>query len=68
LSVSEGKGRIFRRKDKKYLLYLPVYLVEDSMFPFQMQTETEAYVKVSFKQGQKALLVEEWNGKSSKTA
>ena len=66
--VSEGKGRIFRRKDHKYLLYLPVYLVEDSMFPFQMQTETEVYVKVSFKQGKKALLVEEWVDEPSKTA
>jgi len=32
--VSEGRGRLFRRKDGKYLIYLPVYLAEDSMFPF----------------------------------
>jgi hypothetical protein len=33
--VSKGRGRLFRRKDGKYLVYLPVYLAEDSMFPFK---------------------------------
>jgi len=33
--VSEGKGRLFRRTDGKYLVYVPVYLAEDSMFPFK---------------------------------
>jgi len=33
--VSEGRGRLFRRTDGKYLIYLPVYLCEDSMFPFK---------------------------------
>ena len=66
LLVSEGKGRIYRRKDDKYLIYLPVYLAEDSMFPFPSQTEKEAYVKVSFKMGKKALLVEEWAEETSK--
>lgn len=33
--VSEGKGRFFRREDGKYLIYVPVYLAEDSMFPFK---------------------------------
>jgi len=33
--VSEGRGRLFRRTDGKYLIYLPVYLAEDSMFPFK---------------------------------
>jgi len=65
--VSEGRGRIYRRKDDKYLLYLPVYLAEDSMFPFPLQSEKEVYVKVSFKHGQKTLLVEEWNGDPNKT-
>ena len=58
--VSEGRGRIYKRKDEKYLIYLPKDLAEDSMFPFPMQTEKEAYVKVSFQMGKKALLVEEW--------
>lgn len=33
--VSEGRGRLFRRKDGKYLIYLPKSLAEDSMFPFK---------------------------------
>jgi hypothetical protein len=33
--VSEGRGRLFKRPDDKYLIYLPVYLVQDSMFPFK---------------------------------
>jgi hypothetical protein len=64
--VSEGKGRLFRRKDDKYLLYLPVYFAEDSMFPFPMKNETHSFVKVSFKMGKKELLVEEWVEESSK--
>lgn len=57
--VSEGKGRLFRRKDGKYLIYLPVYLAEDSMFPFKDSDSVE--VKVSFEPGgEKKLVVEEW--------
>ena len=33
--VSEGRGRLFKRPDDKYLIYVPVYLAEDSMFPFK---------------------------------
>jgi len=33
--VSEAKGRLFRRTDGKYLLYIPVDLAEDSMFPIK---------------------------------
>jgi hypothetical protein len=32
---NEGKGTIFRRKDNRYLLYLPVRVVDDSMFPLK---------------------------------
>ena len=32
----EGTGRLFRRPDKKYLLYLPVDLCQDSAFPFKL--------------------------------
>jgi hypothetical protein len=64
--VSEGRGRIFRRKDGKYLLYLPVDLAEDSMFPFKNYTKTKRGadsipVRVSFKQGDTKLLIEKWN-------
>jgi hypothetical protein len=57
--VSEGRGRLFRRKDGKYLIYLPKDLAEDSVFPFRVQTSMS--VKVSFKVGEtNNLLVEKW--------
>ncbi len=65
--VSEGKGRIFRRKDGKYLIYLPVDLAEDSMFPFPLKEVPDVYVKVSFNIGKDNLLIEKWNKESEKT-
>jgi hypothetical protein len=47
--VSEGRGRLFRRKDGKYLIYLPKDLAEDSMFPFK--NADSIFVKVGFKLG-----------------
>lgn len=63
--VSEGRGRLFRRKDGKYLLYLPVDLAEDSMFPFKDYVKTKRGadaipVRISFKQGTPRLIVEKW--------
>ena len=56
--VNEGKGRLFRRNDGKYLIYLPLDLAEDSMFPFK--TDTSVRVKVSFKLGDDKLTIEKW--------
>ena len=56
--VNEGRGRLFRRKDGKYLIYLPKDLAEDSMFPFK--GADSIFVKVSFKLGKTDLLVEKW--------
>jgi len=57
--VSEGRGRLFRRKDGKYLIYLPKDLAEDSMFPFK--GVDSILVKVSFRvKGGKELLIEKW--------
>jgi hypothetical protein len=56
--VNEGRGRIFRRKDGKYLIYLPLDLAEDSMFPFK--GSDSIVVKVSFKLGDNKLLIEKW--------
>jgi len=53
--VNEGKGRLFRRSDGKYLIYLPVTLATDSQFPFK--TETSVRVKVAFKIGEKKLVI-----------
>jgi len=64
--VSEGRGRLFRRKDGKYLIYMPMDLCEDSMFPFKNFGESprggaSIPVRVSFKiGGKKELLIEEW--------
>jgi hypothetical protein len=63
--VSEGRGRLFRRKDGKYLLYLPVDLAEDSMFPFKEYTRTKRGadsipVKIIFKHGENKLTIEKW--------
>ncbi|MDH5437564.1 MAG: hypothetical protein OEX76_01535 [Candidatus Bathyarchaeota archaeon] len=54
--VNVGKGRLFRRADGKYLIYLPLDMATDSMFPFK--TESSVRVKVSFKIGNKKLTIE----------
>ncbi len=56
--VSEGRGRLFRRKDGKYLVYLPKDLAEDSMFPFK--GADSIFVNVNFKLGDTKLVVEKW--------
>jgi hypothetical protein len=56
--VNEGRGRLFKRKDGKYLVYLPKDLAEDSMFPFK--ESDSIFVKVSFKIGENRLAVEKW--------
>ena len=57
--VSDGRGRLFKRKDGKFLIYLPKDLAEDSMFPFK--GAESVFVKVSFKIGDTTkLLIEKW--------
>jgi hypothetical protein len=56
--VNEGRGRLFRRKDGKYLIYLPKDLAEDSMFPFK--GSDSMFVNVGFKLGDKKLVVKQW--------
>lgn len=60
--VSEGKGRLFRRKDGKYLIYVPLDLAEDSMFP--LKTTSSIKVRISFKIGDDKITIEKWNEKS----
>jgi len=57
--VNEGRGRLFRRKDGKYLIYVPLDLAEDSMFPFK--TDSSRKLKISFKVGDDKVLIEKWN-------
>jgi len=56
--VTEGRGRLFRRKDGKYLIYVPLDLAEDSMFPIKTMKSID--VKISFKIGDNKLILEEW--------
>ena len=66
--VSEGKGRLFRRTDGKYLIYLPLDMAKDSMFPFKnwqkdkrTGEKNSIHVKVSFKPGaDQSLIIEKW--------
>lgn len=60
--VNKAKGRLFKRKDGKYLIYIPVDLAEDSMFPFQ--TNSAVPVKISFSIGDNKLIVEDWKEKT----
>jgi len=53
--VAEGRGRIWRRKDGKYFMYLPKHLAEDSAFPFK--TKTSIQVKVIIAPQGKTLLI-----------
>jgi len=55
--VSEGLGRISKRRDQKYFIYLPKDLVEDTGFPFPVKSSVK--VRVRFKPGCKKLIVEE---------
>lgn len=56
--VTDGRGRLFRRKDEKFLIYLPKDLAEDYMFPFK--GSDSIFVKVGLKMGDDKLLVEKW--------
>jgi hypothetical protein len=56
---NEGKGTFFRRKDDRYLLYLPVRVVDDSMFP--LKCEGSMPVKVHFNASKRKLIVEKWS-------
>lgn len=56
--VNEGKARLFRRKDNKYLIYVPLDLAEDTMFPFKTKTSTP--VRISFRIGDNKLTIEKW--------
>jgi hypothetical protein len=55
---TEGKGTLFRRKDDRYMLYLPACLVDDSMFP--LKCDNSMPVKVRFNPKENKLIVEKW--------
>ena len=53
-----GRGTIFRRKDDRYLIYLPVHVVDDSMFPLKCTGSIP--VKISFTPTDGKLILEKW--------
>lgn len=61
---NEGKGTIFKRKDDRYLLYLPVKVVDDSMFPFKCNSSMP--VKLKFNPSDGKLIVEKWDDQKEK--
>ena len=63
--VSKARGRLFRRKDGKYLIYVPMSLAEDSMFPFKLEETgvlepASMNLRISFKTGDNKLVIEKW--------
>ena len=60
----EGKGTIFKRKDNRYMIYLPVRLVDDSMFP--LKCDGSMPVKVKFDPKDNKLIVEKWSEPENK--
>jgi len=59
--VKEGKGRLFRRKDGKCLIYIPKGVATDSMFPFKKYSQN---VRIRFEVGgEERLIVEKWEEK-----
>ena len=61
--VSEGKARLFKNSQGRYLIYLPVDLAQDSMFPFKVSDSM--YIKVGFKKGENKLTIENWSADES---
>jgi len=54
--VAHATGRIARRTDGKYFLYLPKHLVEDSAFPFKLDSSVPVRVLID-RDGQKLLIM-----------
>lgn len=63
--ANEGIGRLFKRPDGKYLIYIPTSIAEDSMFLFKdlkplksKSASLSCKVKIKFKIGEKCLVME----------
>lgn len=62
----EGKGRLSRRKDGKYFLYLPKGVVEDSAFLFKLESSIAVRVVMDPKEGKLLVLPEIQNRRKKK--
>lgn len=59
--VSTGRARIFLGADRKYLVYLPLDVCQDSQFPYKLdEGVTSAFMKVSFDKEKRTILLEPW--------
>ena len=61
--MQEGECNLFKRKDGKYLIYVPMSLAEDSMFPFEVVQDPDKEgasikLKIRFEIGKKRLVIE----------
>ena len=54
--VLQANGRVSRRSDGKYFLYLPKNVVEDSAFPFKMESSVPVRVLID-PDGEKLLVM-----------
>lgn len=54
--VAHATGRIARRTDGKYFLYLPKHLVEDSAFPFKLDLSVPVRVLID-RDGEKLVIM-----------
>ena len=52
----EAKGRLSRRKDGKDFLYLPKKVVDDSAFPFNLESSVPVRVVIDPKAGRILIL------------
>ncbi len=57
--TSSDKGTLHKRKDGKYLVYLPLVFTADSNFPCKLEPGTGVNVKVWFRVGEKIVTIEE---------
>jgi len=62
--VAVGTGRLFRRTDGKYFLYLPKNLAEDSAFPFGSEPSVPVKVVIDREKG-RLLITPITRGKSA---
>ncbi len=56
--VKEGKARLFKNSQGRYMIYLPVDFAQDSMFPFKISSAIN--VRIAFKHGDNKLTITHW--------
>lgn len=58
--VLKARGRLYRRKDGKYLIYIPKNLAQDSQFPFSyLQPGEDVKIDINANTVQKLIIINE---------